>query len=63
MKLDPLNLLLNKDFKLNKNLYFIGGNEITLMEKICSTIIEGYGKNDDISINRIDTIDSFILKD
>ena len=59
MKLDPLNLLLNKDFKLNKNLYFIGGNEITLMEKICSTIIEGYGKNDDISINRIDTIDSF----
>ena len=59
MKIDPLNLLLNKDFKLNKNLYLIGGNEITLMEKICSTIIEGYGKNDDISINRIDTIDSF----
>ena len=59
MKLDPLNLLLNKDFKLDKNLYFIGGNEITLMEKICSAIVEGYGKNDDISINRIDTIDSF----
>ena len=59
MKLDPLNLLLNKDFKLNKNLYFIGGNEITLMEKICSKIIEGYGKNEDISINRIDTIDNF----
>ena len=57
MKLDPLNLLLNKDFKLNKNLYFIGGNEITLMEKICSTIIEGYGKKESISINRIDTID------
>ena len=59
MKLDPLNLLLNKDFKLNKNLYFIGGNEITLMEKICSTIIERYGKKEDISINRIDAIDSF----
>ena len=59
MKLDPLNLLLNKDFKLNKNLYFIGGNEITLMEKICSTIIEGYKASEDISINRIDTIDNF----
>ncbi len=63
MKLDPLNLLLNKDFKLNKNLYFIGGNEITLMEKICSTIIEGYGQNDDISINRIDTIDNFNISE
>ena len=63
MKLDPLNLLLNKDFKLNKNLYFIGGNEITLMEKICSTIIEGYGKNDGISINRIDTIDNFNISE
>tara|TARA_A100000164_G_scaffold360898_1_gene375036 strand:+ start:517 stop:1455 length:939 start_codon:yes stop_codon:yes gene_type:complete len=59
MKLDPLNILLNKDLKLNKNLYFIGGNEITLMEKICSTIIERYKASEDISINRIDTIDNF----
>lgn len=59
MKLDPLNLLLNKDFRLNKNLYLIGGNEITLMEKICSTIVEAYRSNKDISINRIDTIDNF----
>ena len=58
MKLDPLNLLLNKDFNLNKHLYFIGGNEITLMEKISSTIIKKYKVNDDISINRIDTIDT-----
>ena len=59
MKLDPLNLLLNKDFKLNKNLYLIGGNEITLMEKICSTIVEAYRSNENISINRIDAIDNF----
>ncbi len=59
MKLDPLSILLNKDFKLNKNLYFIGGNETTLMEKICSTIIESYKASEDISINRIDTIDNF----
>ena len=59
MKLDPLNLLLNKDINLNKNLYFIGGNEITLMEKVCSTIIKNYRANEDISINRIDTIDNF----
>ena len=59
MKLDPLNLLLNKDFRLNKNLYLIGGNEITLMEKICSTIVEAYRSNEDISINRIDIIDNF----
>ena len=63
MKLDPLNILLNKDLKLNKNLYFIGGNEITLMEKICSIIIEGYSKNEDILINRIDTIDSFNISE
>ena len=59
MKLDPLNLLLNKDFKLNKNLYLVGGNEITLMEKICSTIVEAYKSNENISINRIDAIDNF----
>ena len=59
MKIDPLNLLLGKDFNLNKNLYFIGGNEITLMEKISSTIIKKYKLNKEISINRIDTIDNF----
>ncbi len=59
MKLDPINLLLNKEFRLDKNLYFIGGNEITLMEKICSTIVETYRASEDVSINRIDSIDNF----
>ena len=59
MKLDPLNLLLNENFKLDKSIYFIGGNETTLMEKISSTIIERYKANDGFSINRIDTIDNF----
>ena len=61
MKLDPLNLLLNRNFRLDKNIYFIGGNETTLMEKISSIIIEKYRANDDVSINRIDTIDNFNL--
>ena len=34
MKIDPVNILLNKDKALNKKFYFISGNEITLMKKI-----------------------------
>ena len=41
MKIDSLNILLNKTSALNKKFYFISGNEKTLMEKI-KTIIKQY---------------------
>ena len=59
MRLDPINLLFNNKLELDKNLYFIGGNEITLMEKVGSRIIEKYKTNDNISLTRIDSIDNF----
>ena len=40
MKIDPVNILLNKEKALNKKFYFISGNEITLMKKIEDLIIE-----------------------
>ena len=40
MKIDPVNILLNKDKALDKKFYFISGNEITLMKKIEDLIIE-----------------------
>ena len=36
MKIDPINILLNKAFTPDKKFYFISGNEKTLMEKIKS---------------------------
>ncbi len=59
MRLDPINLLFNNELELDKNLYFIGGNEITLMEKVGSRIVEKYKTNDNISLTRIDSIDNF----
>ncbi len=59
MRLDPINLLFNNKLELDKNIYFIGGNEITLMEKVGSRIIEKYKTNDNISLTRIDSIDNF----
>ena len=44
MKIDSLNILLNKKPALNKKFYFISGNEKTLMEKIKTIIVEGFKK-------------------
>ena len=60
MRADPLNILLYKKFKPNKSFYFISGNEITLMEKISSCIIEKFNENTKSTISKIDTIDNFV---
>ena len=59
MKNDPINFILNKDFKLNKKIYFISGNEITLMEKIREKIITNYQKNENVLLENIDLVDDF----
>ena len=60
MKLDPLNILLNKEFSLNKKFYFIGGNELSLMEKICTTIILKHQQDRNTVKVKIDSIESFV---
>ena len=56
MKIDPLSVLLNNTFKVDKKYYFISGNETTLMEKIKSEIIDKLKQGDNFQIKNIDTL-------
>ena len=60
MKIDPLGVLFEGDFSFDKNFYYIGGNEITLMEKILNVIIERFKNNGDVGVFNIDSIDNFV---
>tara|TARA_B100000575_G_scaffold181732_1_gene145922 strand:+ start:4694 stop:5632 length:939 start_codon:yes stop_codon:yes gene_type:complete len=60
MKISPLNILFDKGFSSDKKIYFISGNEITLMQKIKSVIIEEYNKNEKVSVKKINSIDDFV---
>ncbi len=60
MKINPLIILLNNEFKLDKKFYFIGGNEVTLMEKIKSLILKKYQQNEKYEIVNIETIRDFV---
>ena len=60
MKIDPINILLNENFRIDKKIYFITGNEKTLMQKIKATIIEKYQKNTNARVTNIDTIKEFV---
>ena len=53
MKIDPLSVLLNNTFKVDKRYYFISGNETTLMEKIKSEIIDKLKQGDNFQIKNI----------
>tara|TARA_B100000925_G_scaffold289741_1_gene273320 strand:+ start:569 stop:1507 length:939 start_codon:yes stop_codon:yes gene_type:complete len=60
MKIDPISILLNKDFRIDKKIYFISGNEKTLMQKIKTVIIEKYQQVTNARITNIDTIKDFV---
>ena len=60
MKIDSINILLNKTSALNKKFYFISGNEKTLMEKIKTIIVEGFKEKENFQIRNIDTISDFV---
>ena len=60
MKIEPISILLNENFRIDKKIYFISGNEKTLMQKIKDTIIEKYQKNTNARITNIDTIKDFV---
>ena len=59
MKVDPLILLLDKNFKLNKKLYFVSGNEVTFINKISDLIINKYKNNGNIALENIDKINDY----
>ena len=58
MKIDPINLILNKEFKYDANLYFISGNEITLMNKVKDLIIKNLEKNDSLDVRTVKNLKS-----
>ena len=58
MKIDPINLILNKKFKYNANVYFISGNEITLMNKVKDLIIKNLDKNDSLDVQTVKNLKS-----
>ena len=60
MKIDPISILLNENFKIDKKAYFVSGNEKTLMQKIKDRIVEKYQKNTNARIINIDTIKDFV---
>ena len=59
MRLDPLTIALENNFKPEKTFYFISGNEKTFIEKINTKIIEAIKKMGDVSITNIESINDF----
>ena len=62
MKADPIELVLGKNFKINKNIYFISGNEPSLIEKVKEVIINFYKINENLAVSRIDTIEKYKIE-
>ena len=56
MKVDPLSLILNDKYLLNKQFYFISGNELTLMQKIKDLIINKLKLIENLSVEKIKNI-------
>ncbi len=60
MRADPLNIIFNKEFIPNKNIYLISGNETSLIEKVKSSIVGKYRSRGVFSIANIETIKDFV---
>ncbi len=56
MKVDPINLILDDKYTLDKNLYLISGNEITLMNKVKDLIVKKLKKLGSLNIEKIKNI-------
>ena len=53
MRINPLNIVLDEKTELDKNFYFVTGNEITFIEKIKDRILEIYRKDKGNKIERL----------
>ena len=60
MKIEPVSILLSENFRIDRKIYFISGNEKTLMHKIKAAIIEKCQENTNATITNIDTIKDFV---
>lgn len=58
MKVDPIRIILEPDFKADCNIYLISGNEITLMNKIKDFLIYNLKKTGQFEIQRIMNVGS-----
>jgi len=56
MKVDPVSILLKKDFDISAKFLFISGNEITLIQSIKRLIIEKYQEQSNASLEYIEDI-------
>ena len=56
MKIDPISALLTKDINPSIKFFFISGNEITLIQKIKTIIIEKYQEASNASIKYVEDI-------
>ena len=63
MRLDPISILLSRDFELKKKFYFISGNEVSLIEKITSIILKKYRENENALLTNIDSTTNFMEED
>ncbi len=60
MRIDPLSLVLTKNFNNPKKFYFISGNEQTFIERVKKKIIDSYKKNESVTISNIDSISDYV---
>tara|TARA_B100000575_G_scaffold151911_1_gene121241 strand:+ start:1699 stop:2637 length:939 start_codon:yes stop_codon:yes gene_type:complete len=60
MRLDPLVIILDQDFKLEKKFYFISGNEKTFIERIKTRIIDKYKRENSVSILKIESFNDYV---
>jgi len=58
MKINPVDIILNREIKLDKKFYFISGNEITLMEKIKGLLIKLLTSKYSLGVENIKSISS-----
>ena len=58
MKINPVDIILNREIKLDKRFYFISGNEITLMEKIKGLLIKSLTSKYSLGVENIKSISS-----
>ena len=60
MKIDPLSIILNQNFEIDKKFYFVSGNEATLIEKINTLIFELLKKKEKITLTKIENISEYV---
>ena len=53
MKVDPLEIIINSEKRLDKKFYYITGNEVTLMQKIKDILISYYTNSMSVGIEKI----------